>query len=37
MLTGKVLDDAPPGIVGHLRGAVRRLGEPVIRAPWAAP
>jgi RHH-type proline utilization regulon transcriptional repressor/proline dehydrogenase/delta 1-pyrroline-5-carboxylate dehydrogenase len=31
MLTGKVLDDAPPGIVGHLRGAVRRLGEPVIR------
>lgn len=32
MLTGKVLDDAPPGLAGHLRGAVRRLGEPVIRA-----
>jgi RHH-type proline utilization regulon transcriptional repressor/proline dehydrogenase/delta 1-pyrroline-5-carboxylate dehydrogenase len=32
MLTGKVLDDAPPGIAGHLRGALKRLGEPVIRA-----
>ena len=32
MLTGKVLSDAPPGPVGHLRGAVKRLGEPVIRA-----
>ncbi|OCX61197.1 bifunctional proline dehydrogenase/L-glutamate gamma-semialdehyde dehydrogenase [Thioclava sp. SK-1] len=31
MLTGKVLDDRPPGIAGHLRGAIRRLGEPVIR------
>ncbi|MEC3860339.1 bifunctional proline dehydrogenase/L-glutamate gamma-semialdehyde dehydrogenase PutA [Mesobacterium sp. TK19101] len=31
MLTGKVLDDAAPGPVGHLRGAIRRLGEPVIR------
>jgi len=31
MLTGKVLEDAEPGVVGHLRGAVRRLGEPVIR------
>ena len=31
MLTGKVLKDEDPGIVGHLRGAVRRLGEPVIR------
>jgi RHH-type proline utilization regulon transcriptional repressor/proline dehydrogenase/delta 1-pyrroline-5-carboxylate dehydrogenase len=31
MLTGKVLDDAPPGVAGHLRGAIRRLGEPVIR------
>jgi len=31
MLTGKVLEDAEPGIVGHLRNAVRRLGEPVIR------
>ncbi len=31
MLTGKVLDDREPGIVGHLRGAVKRLGEPVIR------
>ena len=31
MLTGKVLDDRDGGIVGALRGAVRRLGEPVIR------
>ena len=31
MLTGKVLEDREPGIVGHLRGAVKRLGEPVIR------
>jgi len=32
MLTGRVLDDREPGIVGHLRAALRRLGEPVIRA-----
>ncbi|PZR01077.1 MAG: bifunctional proline dehydrogenase/L-glutamate gamma-semialdehyde dehydrogenase [Cereibacter sphaeroides] len=32
MLTGRVLDDGEPGVVGHLRAAVRRLGEPVIRA-----
>ncbi|RDD71495.1 bifunctional proline dehydrogenase/L-glutamate gamma-semialdehyde dehydrogenase PutA [Paracoccus versutus] len=32
MLTGKVLDDDQGGIAGTLRGAVRRLGEPVIRA-----
>ncbi|WP_235756832.1 bifunctional proline dehydrogenase/L-glutamate gamma-semialdehyde dehydrogenase PutA [Paracoccus salsus] len=32
MLTGRVLrDDQSPGIAGHLRNAVRRLGEPVIR------
>ncbi|QFT93817.1 Bifunctional protein PutA [Roseovarius sp. THAF9] len=31
MLTGKVLKDENPGPVGHLRGAIRRLGEPVIR------
>jgi RHH-type proline utilization regulon transcriptional repressor/proline dehydrogenase/delta 1-pyrroline-5-carboxylate dehydrogenase len=31
MLTGKVLADEQPGPVGHLRGAIRRLGEPVIR------
>ena len=31
MLTGKVLDDQEPGIVGTLRGAIKRLGEPVIR------
>ena len=31
MLTGKVLDEAEPGVVGHLRNAVKRLGEPVIR------
>jgi len=32
MLTGRVLDDDAPGVAGHLRAAVRRLGEPVIRA-----
>jgi len=32
MLTGKVLDDAQGGVAGTLRGAMRRLGEPVIRA-----
>jgi RHH-type proline utilization regulon transcriptional repressor/proline dehydrogenase/delta 1-pyrroline-5-carboxylate dehydrogenase len=31
MLTGKVLDDREGGITGTLRGAVKRLGEPVIR------
>ena len=31
MLTGRVLDDRSPGMVGTLRGAIRRLGEPVIR------
>jgi RHH-type proline utilization regulon transcriptional repressor/proline dehydrogenase/delta 1-pyrroline-5-carboxylate dehydrogenase len=31
MLTGKVLDDRDPGVAGHLRAAVKRLGEPVIR------
>jgi RHH-type proline utilization regulon transcriptional repressor/proline dehydrogenase/delta 1-pyrroline-5-carboxylate dehydrogenase len=31
MLTGRVLDDREGGIAGILRGAVRRLGEPVIR------
>lgn len=31
MLTGKVLNDDKPGIAGVLRGAVKRLGEPVIR------
>ncbi len=32
MLTGKVLDDGDTGLASHLRGAVKRLGEPVIRA-----
>ncbi len=32
MLTGKVLDDERPGVAGVLRGAIKRLGEPVIRA-----
>ncbi|MCG6883380.1 MAG: bifunctional proline dehydrogenase/L-glutamate gamma-semialdehyde dehydrogenase PutA [Silicimonas sp.] len=32
MLTGKVLEDEKPGIVGTLRGAVKRMGEPLIRA-----
>lgn len=31
MLTGKILQDDAPGVVGHLRNAVKRLGEPVIR------
>ncbi len=31
MLTGKVLDEREPGIASHLRAAVKRLGEPVIR------
>ncbi len=31
MLTGKVLDERKTSVVGHLRGAVKRLGEPVIR------
>jgi RHH-type proline utilization regulon transcriptional repressor/proline dehydrogenase/delta 1-pyrroline-5-carboxylate dehydrogenase len=32
MLTGRVLDDREGGIAGLLRGAVKRLGEPVIRS-----
>ncbi len=32
LLTGRVLDDRKPGLAGALKGAVRRLGEPVIRA-----
>ena len=31
MLTGKVLAEENPGPVGHLRAAIRRMGEPVIR------
>lgn len=31
MLTGKVLQEDNPGPVGHLRSAIKRLGEPVIR------
>ncbi|MEM8820856.1 MAG: bifunctional proline dehydrogenase/L-glutamate gamma-semialdehyde dehydrogenase PutA [Pseudomonadota bacterium] len=31
MLTGRVLDDEDTGLAGVLRGAVKRLGEPVIR------
>ncbi|MFQ5623549.1 MAG: bifunctional proline dehydrogenase/L-glutamate gamma-semialdehyde dehydrogenase PutA, partial [Paracoccaceae bacterium] len=31
MLTGRVLDEEPEGIVGALRALVRRMGEPVIR------
>ena len=31
MLTGRVLDDEQAGITGALRGAIKRLGEPVIR------
>ncbi|MEO0938595.1 MAG: bifunctional proline dehydrogenase/L-glutamate gamma-semialdehyde dehydrogenase PutA [Pseudomonadota bacterium] len=32
LLTGRVLDDEAPGPIGALRGAIKRLGEPVIRA-----
>ncbi|WP_223424632.1 bifunctional proline dehydrogenase/L-glutamate gamma-semialdehyde dehydrogenase PutA [Tateyamaria pelophila] len=32
MLTGRVLDDEQPGPIKHLRGAIKRLGEPVIRS-----
>ena len=32
LLTGKVLGEAEEGLAGALHGAVRRLGEPVIRA-----
>ncbi|MEC8196733.1 MAG: proline dehydrogenase family protein, partial [Pseudomonadota bacterium] len=31
LLTGKVMDDQNTGLIGTLRGAVKRLGEPVIR------
>ncbi|SLN49141.1 Bifunctional protein PutA [Roseivivax jejudonensis] len=31
MLTGNVLKDRDPGVASHLRGAIKRLGEPVIR------
>ncbi|SEA42830.1 bifunctional proline dehydrogenase/L-glutamate gamma-semialdehyde dehydrogenase PutA [Rubrimonas cliftonensis] len=31
MLTGRVLEDEGEGVVGALRGLVRRMGEPVIR------
>ncbi|SIT84070.1 L-proline dehydrogenase /delta-1-pyrroline-5-carboxylate dehydrogenase [Yoonia rosea] len=31
MLTGRVLDDEKPGMTRHLRSAMKRLGEPVIR------
>ena len=31
MLTGKVLDETGDGVVAALRGAIKRLGEPVIR------
>ncbi|MBK1635147.1 bifunctional proline dehydrogenase/L-glutamate gamma-semialdehyde dehydrogenase PutA [Rhodovulum adriaticum] len=31
MLTGRVLDKPEPGLAATLRGAVKRLGEPVIR------
>jgi RHH-type transcriptional regulator, proline utilization regulon repressor / proline dehydrogenase / delta 1-pyrroline-5-carboxylate dehydrogenase len=31
MLTGKVLDEGSSSVVGHLKNAVKRLGEPVIR------
>ncbi len=35
MLTGKVLTEDQPGVAGQLRGMVKRLGEPVIRAATA--
>ncbi len=37
MFTGRVLENPKPGLAGTLRGAVKRLGEPVIRtAVWRA-
>ncbi|WP_309085870.1 bifunctional proline dehydrogenase/L-glutamate gamma-semialdehyde dehydrogenase PutA [Chelativorans sp.] len=36
MLTGRVLDEGGHGVEATLRGMVRRLGEPVIRAAVAA-
>ncbi|MGI9389862.1 MAG: bifunctional proline dehydrogenase/L-glutamate gamma-semialdehyde dehydrogenase PutA [Boseongicola sp.] len=32
LLTGRVLDETGLGVTGALRGAIKRLGEPVIRA-----
>lgn len=32
MLTGKVLEEGDTGLAAHLRGAIKRLGEPMIRA-----
>ena len=32
LLTGKVLDDRKPGLTGALKGAIKRMGEPMIRA-----
>lgn len=32
LLTGRVLDEGKPGISKTLRGAIKRLGEPVIRS-----
>jgi RHH-type proline utilization regulon transcriptional repressor/proline dehydrogenase/delta 1-pyrroline-5-carboxylate dehydrogenase len=32
LLTGKVLEDDDEGLIGSLRGAVKRLSEPVIRS-----
>ncbi len=31
MFTGRVLDDGGAGLAGQIRGAIKRLGEPVIR------
>nr|MBX2825194.1 bifunctional proline dehydrogenase/L-glutamate gamma-semialdehyde dehydrogenase PutA [Gammaproteobacteria bacterium] len=31
MLTGKLISDKPEGLVGTLRNALKRLGEPVVR------
>ncbi|WP_415919968.1 bifunctional proline dehydrogenase/L-glutamate gamma-semialdehyde dehydrogenase PutA [Tateyamaria sp. SN6-1] len=36
MLTGRVLEETPKGPVGHLRSAIKRLGEPVIRTAVSA-
>ncbi|MEM6712918.1 MAG: bifunctional proline dehydrogenase/L-glutamate gamma-semialdehyde dehydrogenase PutA [Pseudomonadota bacterium] len=36
LLTGRVLDEAEPGVAGTLRTMVRRLGEPVIRSAVSA-
>lgn len=36
LLTGRVLEEAEPGVAGTLHAMIRRLGEPVIRTAVSA-